>query len=199
MFNREIRNRILFHENEISSGDYLMVVRNNYFWLDPESQPGFIANGDLIEVLRIQNTESLYGFKFADATVRLVDYPGEPDLDVKLFLDVLMAPSPALPQDSVKDLFESIHSEYDHIPQRTLRLEKIRSNPYYNALQVKFSYALTCHKTQGGQWQNVFIDQGFITDDRMDIEYLRWLYTALTRATGSVYLLGFGDKLFTGP
>lgn len=196
MFNREIRNRILFLENEISSGDCLMVVRNNYFWLEPQSGPGFIANGDIIEVLRIQNTEELYGFRFADATIRLVDYPSEPTLDVKILLDVLMADTPALPEEAQKKLFSSVLDEYNDIPQRNLRFEKVRTNPYYNALQVKFAYALTCHKTQGGQWQHVFIDQGYLKDEMIDYEYLRWLYTALTRATRKVYLLGFQEKFF---
>ena len=197
MFNREIRNRILFMENEISSGDFLMVVKNNYFWLEPQSGPGFIANGDIIEVLRIKQTEEIYGFRFADVTIRLVDYPGEPTLDVKILLDVLMAETPALPDEAQKRLFGTVLDEFNDIPQRALRMEKVRTNPYYNALQVKFSYALTCHKTQGGQWQNVFIDQGYLKEDMIDYEYLRWLYTALTRASRKVYLLGFQEKFFT--
>jgi exodeoxyribonuclease-5 len=196
MFNREIRNRILFFENEISSGDYLMVVRNNYFWLDPQSGPGFIANGDIIELLRIGHTEDRYGFRFADVTVRLLDYPDEPSFDVKILLDVLMADTPALPDESQKKLFASVLEDFNDIPQRGLRFEKVRTSPYYNALQVKFAYALTCHKTQGGQWQNVFVDQGYLKEEMIDYEYLRWLYTALTRATNKLYLLGFQDKFF---
>jgi len=196
MFNREIRNRVLFQENEISSGDCLMVVRNNYFWLDPQSGPGFIANGDIVEVLDIRNIEDLYNFRFADVTIRLVDYPSEPNFDVKILLDVLMAETPALPDEAWKKLFNAVMEEYNDIPQRTLRLEKVRTNPYFNALQVKFSYALTCHKTQGGQWQHVFIDQGFLKEEMIDLEYLRWLYTALTRSTEKVHLLGFQEKFF---
>lgn len=196
MFNREIRNRILFYENEISSGDFLMIVKNNYFWLDPQSGPGFIANGDLIEVLQIRNIEEQYGLKFADVTIRFVDYPDEQLIDVKIILDVLMADTAALPEDLQKKLFTSVLEEYNDIPQRSLRFEKVRNNPYYNALQVKFAYSLTCHKTQGGQWQQVFIDQGYIKDDQLDFEYLRWLYTALTRATQRVYLLGFKENFF---
>jgi exodeoxyribonuclease-5 len=197
MFNREIRNRILFLENEISSGDCLMVVRNNYFWLEPKSGPGFIANGDIVEVLQIRNAEELYGLRFADVTIRLIDYPDEPVIDVKILLDVLMADTAALPEVSQKKLFSDVLDEFNDIPQRALRLEKVRTNPYYNALQVKFAYALTCHKTQGGQWQNVFVDQGYLKDEMIDHEYLRWLYTALTRATQKLYLLGFQDKLFS--
>jgi len=196
MFNQEIRKRILFLENEISSGDFLMVVRNNYFWLEPQSGPGFIANGDIVEVMRIQHTEELYGFRFADVTIRLVDYPREPTIDVKILLDVLTAETPALPDEAQKKLFGLVLEEFGDIPQRAIRMEKVRTNPYYNALQVKFSYALTCHKTQGGQWQHVFIDQGYLKEDMIDYEYLRWLYTALTRATMKVYLLGFQDNLF---
>lgn len=196
MFNREIRNRIKFYENELSSGDILMVVRNNYFWLDPGSGPGFIANGDMVEVLQIRNIEDLYGLRFADVTVRMVDYPDEPNFDVKILMDVLMADSPALPEDSQKQLFLSVLEEFQDIPQRSLRMEKVRTNPYYNALQVKFAYALTCHKTQGGQWEQVFIDQGYMKQEMIDLEYLRWLYTALTRATQKIYLLGFMDRFF---
>lgn len=196
LFNREIRNRILFLENEISSGDFLMVVRNNYFWLDPESGPGFIANGDIIELLSIRNIEELYGFRFADVTIHLTDYPDEPVHDVKILLDALMADTPALPVDAQKKLYQSVSEDYQDIPQRRIRVEKIRANPYFNALQVKFAYAMTCHKTQGGQWQNVFIDQGYMKEDMIDTEYLRWLYTALTRATRKVYLVNFIEKMF---
>lgn len=194
LFNREIRNRILGMESDISSGDCLMVVRNNYFWLDPESGPGFIANGDLVELQRIQNYEDLYGFHFADATLRLLDYPNEPEYEVKILLDVLMSESPALPDEAQKRLFSAVMEDYNDIPQRSHRLEKVRTNPYYNALQVKFGYALTCHKTQGGQWENVFIDQGYLKDEMIDVEYLRWLYTAVTRATKKVYLIGFKEN-----
>ena len=196
LYNREIRNRILFMENEIASGDFLMVVRNNYFWLDPESGPGFIANGDIIELLSIRHIEDLYGFRFADVTVRLVDYPDEPAHDIKILLNVLMADGPALPEEDNKRLFQSVMEEYSDIPQRRARLEKVRTNPYYNALQVKFAYAMTCHKTQGGQWQNVLIDQGYLKEEMINTEYLRWLYTALTRATGRVYLVNFMEKFF---
>lgn len=196
LFNREIRNRILFMENEIASGDFLMVVRNNYFWLDPESGPGFIANGDIVELLSIRHIEELYGFRFADVTIRLIDYPDEPAHDVKILLDVLMADTPALPDEAGKRLFQAVLDDYQDIPQRRARMEKVRINPYYNALQVKFSYAMTCHKTQGGQWQNVFIDQGYLKEEMIDTGYLRWLYTALTRATKKVYLVNFMEKMF---
>jgi exodeoxyribonuclease-5 len=196
MYNRAIRERILFNENEISAGDFLMVVKNNYFWLDPESGPGFIANGDIVEIMRIQRSEEIYGFRFADVTIRLADYPDEPTLDVKILLETLMADAPSLPEAEQKRLFSSVMEDYNDIPQRTARLEKVRANPYYNALQVKFAYALTCHKTQGGQWLNVFIDQGYIKDNEIDMEYLRWLYTAFTRAIQKVYLINFSERFF---
>jgi exodeoxyribonuclease-5 len=196
MYNRSIRERILFMDNEISSGDSLMIVKNNYFWLDPDSGPGFLANGDIIEVMRIKGTEELYSFRFADVTIRLMDYPDEPTLDVKIMLDTLMADAPALPESDQKRLFSAVMEDYQDIPQRTARLEKVRTNPYYNALQVKFAYALTCHKTQGGQWSNVFIDQGFIKKDEIGLEHLRWLYTAFTRAVNKVGLINFPESLF---
>ncbi len=196
MYNKAIRERILFLENEIASGDFLMVARNNYFWLDPESGPGFIANGDIIEILRIQNTEEIYGFRFADVTIRMIDYPDEPTLDLKILLDTLMADAPALPDAEQKQLFSSVMEDYNDVPQRSVRLEKVRTNPYYNALQVKFAYSLTCHKTQGGQWLNVFIDQGYIKNVELDTGHLRWLYTAFTRAVKKVHLINFSENLF---
>jgi exodeoxyribonuclease-5 len=196
LYNREIRNRVMYHDSEISAGDFLMVVRNNYFWLDPESGPGFIANGDIAEIMSLRHHEDLYGFRFADATIRLADYPAEQPFDVKLLLDVLMSDGPSLPDADQRRLFQSVIDDFQDIPQRSERLSKVRSSPYYNALQVKFAYALTCHKTQGGQWENVIIDQGYLPDERIDAEYLRWLYTALTRSQKQVFLAGFSEAHF---
>lgn len=197
LFNQQIRNRILYREEEVNAGDYLMVVKNNYFWLEKENDMGFIANGDIIELLRVRNHEELYGFHFVDATVRFIDYPDMPHLDCKLLLETLHSESPNLTRDEHQQLFQAIMEDYADLPTKTERLQRMRQNPYYNALQVKFSYALTCHKTQGGQWATVFIDQGYLTDDMLDREYLRWLYTAVTRATERVYLLNFQDKFFS--
>lgn len=197
IFNREIRNRIIYHEDEITAGDYLMVVRNNYFWLPKGSETGFIANGDMIEVLRIRNTRELYGHRFADITFRLVDYPEEKEIDAFIMLDTLMAESPALPYPLQEKFMERVMLDYADIPSQSVRFSKLRQNPYYNALQVKFAYSLTCHKTQGGQWKYVFVDQGYLKDDMIDKEYLRWLYTAITRATGKVYLVNFMDSLWS--
>jgi len=196
LFNRAIRSRILYRDHEAGAGDLMMVVKNNYFWLAPESEAGFIANGDSLEILRVKRTEEMYGFLFADANIRLMDYPGEPEMEVKLLLSTLDTEAPALTQQQSRDLFDEIMKDYHDLPSRKERLEKLRSNPYFHALQVKFAYALTCHKTQGGQWEDVFIDQGFLPDDRINHEFLRWLYTALTRATRNVFLINFEDKFF---
>ena len=197
IYNREIRHRILFLEEEISSGDYLMVVKNNYYWLPEDSAAGFVANGDIVELMRIRNIEDLYGFRFADVTVRFVDYPDEKDLDVKIVLDTLMSESAALSQSDNNRLFQTVMADFEDIPSRRERLEKVKASPYFNALQVKFAYALTCHKTQGGQWDNVFIDQGYINDKMVNIEFSRWLYTAVTRATKKLYLINFEERFFT--
>lgn len=196
LFNQEIRNRIFFREEEVNAGDYLMVVKNNYFWLDAESQIGFIANGDIVEVLSVRNHQSLYGFHFVDATIRFVDYPDSPAQDCKLLLETLHSESASLTREESQRLFDAVMEDYADISSKADRLKAVKNDPFFNALQVKFAYSLTCHKTQGGQWETVIIDQGYLTDDMVDKEYLRWLYTAVTRATKKVYLLNFQDKFF---
>lgn len=196
IYNREIRRRILFYDGEISVGDSLMVVRNNYFWLPEESSAGFIANGDILELKRIRNIEELYGFRFADVTVRFPDYPEEKDVDLKIMLDTLMTESAALTQPDNNRLFQAVMADFEGITSRRARMEKVKSSPYFNALQVKFAYALTCHKTQGGQWHTVFIDQGYVSDKMLNLEFLRWLYTAVTRATRRLFLVNFEDRFF---
>ncbi len=196
LFNQAIRNRILFREEEVNAGDFLMVVKNNYYWLGDDSNMGFIANGDIVEVLRVRNHQEFYGFRFVDITARFVDYPDEPELECKLLLDTLHSESPSLTREEMRRLYEEVMKDYADIPVAAERQRQVRNSPYYNALQVKFAYALTCHKTQGGQWPTVFIDQGYLTDDMVDRDYLRWLYTAFTRATRRVYLLNFQDKFF---
>ena len=187
---------MLYREEEVNAGDYMMVVKNNYFWLDADSEMGFIANGDMIELLSIRNHQQLYGFHFVDATLRFVDYPNAEPVDCKLLLETIHSESPSLTQEESQRLFESVAEDYADMPNKSDRLRAIRQNPYYNALQVKFSYALTCHKTQGGQWSTVIIDQGYLTEEMIDREYLRWLYTAVTRATQRVYLLNFENIFF---
>ena len=196
LYNQGIRNQVLLRDEEVGAGDFLMVVKNNYFWLDADSPMGFIANGDIVEVLAVRNRQDLYGFRFADATLRFVDYDDQPTLDCKLLLDTLHSEAPALTADESQRLFDAVMEDYADLPNKADRLRQLRANPYFNALQIKFSYALTCHKTQGGQWRNIFVDQGFFVDDMLDREYLRWLYTAFTRATDKVYLIGFADEFF---
>ena len=197
LFNQGIRNSVLFREEEVNAGDYLMVVKNNYYWLDNDSTIGFIANGDIVEVLSVRNVQELYGFRFADATLRFVDYPDEQPHDCKLMLSTLNSESPSLTSDEQASLYTTVMEDYADLPHKADRLRELRQNPYYNALQVKFAYALTCHKTQGGQWRTVIVDQGFLPPDmQLDREYLRWLYTAFTRATERVYLLNFDSRFF---
>ncbi len=195
-FNQQIRQRIQLRENELEAGDELMVVKNNYFWLEEDSKVGFIANGDLVNVVRVNNIEELYGFRFAEAEIRLTDYPDEKELTVKLLLDTLDVPGPGLTNDDRQRLFDEIEKDYQSIPNRRNRLAQMQKDPYFNALHIKFAYAMTCHKTQGGQWPVVFIEQGYVTDENLNIEYLRWLYTAFTRATSKVYLLNFNPGFF---
>ena len=195
LYNNQIRNRILMRESEIETGDLMMVVKNNYYWLDKGSSAGFIANGDIIRIIRFKKIEELYGFRFADVDVQLLDYQDEKEISVKLLLDTISSNSPGLSEKDNRRLFESIEEEYIDYSNRRTRLNKIKANPYFNALHVKFSYAMTCHKTQGGQWNNVFVDKGYIKDDSINIEFLRWIYTATTRSTTKLYLIGF-DKEF---
>ncbi|MBR6291745.1 MAG: AAA family ATPase [Bacteroidales bacterium] len=197
LFNQGIRGSVLFREEEVNAGDYLMVVKNNYYWLDQDSTIGFIANGDIVEVLSVRNVQDLYGFRFADATLRFIDYPDEQPRDCKLLLSTLYSESPSLTADEQNRLYNAVMEDYADLPRKADRIHELKQNPYYNALQIKFSYALTCHKTQGGQWGTVIIDQGFLPPDMtVDRDYLRWLYTAFTRATGRVYLLGFEPRFF---
>jgi len=196
LFNQQIRARIKWLEDEIASGDYLMVVKNNYFWLTDDSKAGFIANGDIVEIQKITGYEEMYGFRFANVQVRMVDYPNEPDLEVKILLDSILSESPSLPSDKFKELYEAVSEEYSYEPNRKKRNELIRNNPYYQALQVKFAYAITCHKSQGGQWGAVFVDQGYITDEMINVEYLRWLYTAITRSKKELYLVNFNNQFY---
>jgi len=196
IFNEQIRLGVLQRESEIDSGDTLMVVKNNYFWLDEKSKAGFIANGEMIEILRLNKIEELYGFRFAEAEIRLLDYPEEKEFTVKLLLDTIMAEGPGLSNENKNILFENILEDYQDIPQRRQRIAKLMVNPYFNAIHVKFAYALTCHKTQGGQWPTVIVDQGWLADEMINAEYLRWLYTAFTRATEKLYLINFREDFF---
>ncbi|NKI31940.1 ATP-dependent DNA helicase [Croceivirga thetidis] len=195
LYNQNIRERILFLENEISVGDYMMVVKNNYFWLRPNSEAGFIANGDIVEILELFSIKELYGFKFAEVKVRMVDYPNQRPFETVLLLDTIMAESPSLSYEDGNRLYQEVAQDYAHEKSNYKRFLGVKNNRFFNALQVKFSYAITCHKSQGGQWENVFVEQPYLPDGP-NKEYLRWLYTAVTRAKNKLYLIGFKDDFF---
>ena len=194
-YNQGIRNRIFFREEEISTGDMVMVVKNNYFIIEEEEDgAGFIANGDIAEVKKIRRYEEKYGFHFADMVLWFADYKLE--IESKVMMDVLHLDTPALPSEMNKALFQSVLADYQHIRIRRKQFDAVRKDPYFNALQIKFAYAVTCHKAQGGQWERVFIDQGMFNRNEISIEYLRWFYTALTRSTDRVYLVNFPEEWF---
>ncbi len=195
LYNQQIRNKVLLRESELDAGDYLMVVKNNYFWLEKNAPAGFIANGDIIEVLEIFGIKEIYGFKFAEVKVRMLDYPQQKPFETVLLLDTLNSESPSLTYQEQNKLYQAIHEDYAHLPTKWARYKKIKSNKYFNALQVKFSYALTAHKSQGGQWDYVFVEQPYHFDPE-NIEDLRWLYTAFTRAKKKLYLIGFREEYF---
>jgi len=192
-YNQQVRAKIRWQENEISAGDILMVVRNNYYWLADSSKAGFIANGDIVEVIKIKETIERYGFRFAKANVQLIDYPEEKELDVILLLDTLTSESPAITYEQYQQLYKEVGLDYKGEKEIN---KKIKEDEFFNALQVKFAYAITCHKSQGGQWGNVFVDLGYFTEDMLDKSYLRWLYTALTRASKKLYLINFKENFF---
>jgi ATP-dependent exoDNAse (exonuclease V) alpha subunit len=194
-YNQHIRRQIFFAEDEIGVGDYLMIVRNNYFWVPAESHIGFMANGDFVEITKIIRYEDMYDFRFADVQIRFVDYPEEPEIEVKIMLDTLYTEAPALPPDKSKQLYNEVLKDYSDLGTKRDRMEQMRKNPYLNALQVKFSYALTCHKAQGGQWKAVFVDHGFLKEDMVNTDFARWLYTAITRSAEELYLLNFNPLL----
>tara|TARA_R110002096_G_scaffold64381_2_gene156987 strand:+ start:3746 stop:5170 length:1425 start_codon:yes stop_codon:yes gene_type:complete len=195
LYNQQIRSRILFNENELSSGDYLMVVKNNYFWIKPTTEAGFIANGDIIEVLEIFSIQEIYGFRFAEVKVRMVDYPKMIPFETVLLLDTIDAETPSLPYEESNRLYQEVMKDYENETSKYKKFLKVKSNKHFNALQVKFSYAITCHKSQGGQWNTVFVEQPYLPNG-IDKDYLRWLYTAVTRAKEKLYLIGFKDDFF---
>jgi len=195
-YNQNIRSRILFQEEQLSAGDYLMVVKNNYFWVKPHSEAGFIANGDIIEILEIHGFKELYGFRFAEVSMRMVDYPSMKPLETVLLLDTLTSETPSLSYDDSNKLYEAVKEDYQDLTSNYKKFMSVKNNKYFNALQVKFSYAITCHKSQGGQWKTVFVEQPYLPNG-IDKDYLRWLYTAVTRAREKLYLLGFKDEFFT--
>jgi len=194
-FNMQVRTRIYFREEVIDAGDYIMAVKNNYKWLDKDSNAGFIANGDIMEVLSVSKFEERYGFHFAHATVRLVDYPDEPDLDLVLWLDALDVESASLSKSATDKLYREVSKDHEHLETKAERKKALQNDVFYNALQVKYAYAVTAHKAQGGQWPSVFVDQGYLTEEMIDQEYYRWLYTAVSRATTELKLVNFSSHL----
>ena len=195
-FNQQIRVRIKGLEEVVSTSDRLMVVKNNYHWLDEKSPIGFIANGDMAEIMSMGSIEEKYGLSFLNANIRLVDYPEQQAIEVKLLLDPITSEAASLSSADSKRLWESVLLEYAELGTKRKQMEAVKKDPYFNALQVKFAYAVTCHKSQGGQWKAVFVDQGYLTEEMIDQEYARWLYTAITRATDKLYLLNFHERFF---
>jgi ATP-dependent exoDNAse (exonuclease V) alpha subunit len=193
-YNEQIRTRILDKESELSTGDFLMVVKNNYFWLKDSDEAGFIANGDIIEVLEIFSILELYGFKFAKVKIRMVDYPNQIPLETVLLMDTITSESPSLTYEESNRLYQEVLQDYEG-ETKYKKFQKVKENEFFNALQVKFSYAITCHKSQGGQWNTVFIEQPYLPNG-IDKDYIRWLYTAITRAKDKLYLIGFKDENF---
>ncbi|MAV42683.1 AAA family ATPase [Flavobacteriaceae bacterium] len=196
LYNQQIRNRILFNENELSVGDNLMVVKNNYYWLKSTSEAGFIANGDIIKILEISRIVDLYDFRFAEVTVQMIDYPKMKPFDTVLMLDTINLETPSLNYEKANHLYNEVMKDYVSEKVKYKRFLKVKNNKYFNALQVKFSYAITCHKSQGGQWTSVFVEQPYLPNG-IDKDFIRWLYTGLTRAKEKLYLIGFKDEFFS--
>ncbi|MBP0902315.1 ATP-dependent RecD-like DNA helicase [Mariniflexile gromovii] len=195
LYNQQIRNRILFNESELSAGDYLMVVKNNYHWIKPTTEAGFIANGDIIEVLEIFSITELYGFRFAEVKIRMVDYPKMAPFETVLLLDTIESETPSLSYEDSNRLYQEVMKDFENETSKYKKFLKVKASKHFNALQVKFSYAITCHKSQGGQWNTVFVEQPYLPNG-IDKDYLRWLYTAVTRAKEKLYLIGFTDDFF---
>ena len=195
-YNQYIRRNLLYYDDRIDSGDLLMIVKNNYFWLDEDSPAGFLANGDFVEVLKISNLQDRYGFTFADLDLRLIDYPDHSIIKAKAIIDTLDSPTASLSDDDSKKLYENIIADYTDLTKNELA-KVLAKDPYLNALQIKFMYAITCHKSQGGQWDIVFLEQGYLQESMRNISYMRWLYTGITRATQELYLVNFLPEFFT--
>ena len=194
IYNNGIRNQILWREEEISSGDMLMIARNNYLWTEGQPDaPDFIANGDIVRVERVRNEREFFGFHFVDVELTFPDYD-DYSLNCTILLDALHAEAPSLTSIQQQELYNRVMEDYADLRTKKERLEAMKKDPYYNALQVKYAYAITCHKAQGGQWLNTFIDQGYMTDDMLTPDYFRWLYTAITRTTGNLYLVNWKDE-----
>lgn len=193
IFNQGIRNTILGCEDELTTGDLVMVVKNKYLEKDRSTDLSFIANGDHAVVRRVRNIRELYGFRFADVSLEFPDY-NKTELDTVVVLDTLVAEAPALTQEQNTKLFQSVMEDYTDIPRKADRMKQLREDQYFNAMQIKFGYAVTCHKAQGGQWAHIYLDQGYMTDEMLTTDYIHWLYTAFTRATEHLYLVNWNKE-----
>ncbi|MDR1742669.1 MAG: AAA family ATPase [Dysgonamonadaceae bacterium] len=196
-YNNGIRNRVLYLEDELSPGDLLMITKNNYFWVNDLEHIDFLANGEFVEVKRIRGCEEMYGFRFANVSLLHIDFNME--FDAKINLDALHSEVPSLTTEQNEKLFTAVIEDYADIPQKRKRYQKMKENPYFNALQVKYGYAVTCHKAQGGEWKNVFLDIGYIDKSYMGENFYRWLYTSITRSTQMLYLVNLPDELMAHP
>ena len=195
LYNQQIRSRILFQEEGLAAGDHLMVVKNNYFWLDNKAEAGFIANGDIIKVLEIYAIKELYGFRFAEVKISMIDYPNQKPFETVLLLDTLTSETPSLSYEESNKLYQEVLKDFEGERSKYKKFLGVKNNKFFNSLQVKFSYAITCHKSQGGQWDIVFVEQPYLPDG-ISKDYLRWLYTAITRAKRKIYLIGFKEDFF---
>jgi len=198
LYNQHIRNQILFRDEEITGGDIIMIVKNNYYWLqdNDEKNTGFIANGDMAIIKKVSNIHEMHGFRFADLYLEFMDNNEGDAIRCRVLLDSLYVESPNLPYDQQQKLYNCIAEDYMDISAKKDRMDAIKKDPYYNALQIKFAYAITCHKAQGGQWPLVFVDQGYMTDEMLTTEFMRWLYTAITRASKELFLVNFNEKFY---
>ena len=194
-YNEGIRNSILWRESQISTGDYIMIVKNNYYWAENSKAIDFIANGDTAKILKIYGYEDLYGFSFANVRVAFPDYEEE-EMDVKVMLNTLHSEAPSLTYEESQKFYSNVLEDYAEIRSKAKKYQEMKKNEYFNALQIKFAYAVTCHKAQGGQWKHVYIDHGYFTEESINIDFLRWLYTAFTRATEKLFLVNFKKNFF---
>jgi len=192
IYNQGVRNRILYKEEELSAGDMLMITKNNYYWSENIENIDFLANGEIIEVLRVRREQELYGFRFCDVTVRSQDYDTE--LDIKILMDTLHSDAAGLTKQRSEELFMNVLEDYQDIPTKSGKMKKLKTDPFFNAVQVKFAYAVTCHKAQGGEWENVFLDLGYISEEHLGVNFYRWLYTAITRASKKLYLVNLPEE-----
>jgi exodeoxyribonuclease-5 len=195
LYNQQIRSQIRNQENEISTGDYVMIVKNNYFWLQDDDDADFIANGDVCEIMRIKTYKNLYGFHFAEVTLRMIDYPNQHPFETVVMLDTLSSETPSLSFEDSGKLYQEVLKDFSHQNSKYQQMQSVKKSIYFNALQIKFSYAMTCHKSQGGQWRTVFVEKPYLPNG-VDLSYYRWLYTAITRAENKLYLIGFDDSNF---